>query len=150
MNAAQCTNPAVPPRLIDYERPRSSVRLIPLFVLVPILTVLFTFNPARFPFYPVCNFYRLTGLHCPGCGALRAIHQLLHGDILSAIHYNALLVCSLPFLGWYLVRLNMRQLNREPVSQTIRPSWLWMAFGVLVLFGILRNLPWFSWLAPHA
>ena len=56
--------------------------------------VLFCFDPNRYPFYPLCFFHRATGLLCPGCGSLRALHQLLHGNLATAFHFNALLVSS--------------------------------------------------------
>ncbi len=43
--------------------------------------VLFCFDPERCGFYPICIFHQSTGLLCPGCGSLRAMHQLLHGHL---------------------------------------------------------------------
>ncbi len=64
--------------------------------------VLFCFDPARCAVYPVCTFHQLTGLDCPGCGSLRAMHQLLHGHFLSALHFNALAVRRCRFsAGWF-------------------------------------------------
>src|SRR5580693_9291812 len=37
------------------------------------------FDPATSGIFPPCPFRYLTGWYCPGCGSLRAIHQLLHG-----------------------------------------------------------------------
>jgi len=34
-------------------------------------------------------FYALTGHYCPGCGATRAIAELLHGHVAAALHFNA-------------------------------------------------------------
>ena len=38
--------------------------------------VLATYNPLEHRIYPICAFYKTTGLHCPGCGGLRATHHL--------------------------------------------------------------------------
>ena len=54
-------------------------------------------------YFPKCLFHLLTGLECPGCGSQRAIHSLLNGDLLSAIHYNLLLVLAIPYLLLYAV-----------------------------------------------
>src|SRR2546423_54123 len=63
------------------------------------------FNPATpgTSLYPSCPFHSLTGLNCPGCGTLRGLHQLTHGHLLTALNYNALMVLSLPFLGYTFI-----------------------------------------------
>src|SRR5208283_1274662 len=43
--------------------------------------VLFVFDPATAGFYPVCALHEMTGLQCPGCGGLRAMHQVFHGHL---------------------------------------------------------------------
>lgn len=55
-------------------------------------------DPESSVFFPKCPFHMLTGLECPGCGSQRAIHSLLNGDIAAAIHYNLLIVLSIPYL----------------------------------------------------
>lgn len=50
--------------------------------------VLFTFNPEDVGFYPRCPSKMLTGYDCPGCGSLRGLHSLLHGDFAAAWRYN--------------------------------------------------------------
>jgi hypothetical protein len=103
--------------------------------------VLYFFNPAESAFYPGCVFYKTTGLLCPGCGSLRALHQLLHGHILAALRFNALLVFSVPFTAalcaWYVCR----RLQSQPFALNLKPAWLWLGFAALLLFGVLRNLP---------
>jgi hypothetical protein len=110
------------------------------------VVVLFCFDPSRYPIYPVCMFHKTTGLQCPGCGALRAMHQLLHGHFAAAFHLNALLVLSLPLAGWHAARQVAARLNHRRATP-IRQAWLWSALVVLVVFGIARNLPWaqFGW-----
>jgi hypothetical protein len=110
------------------------------------VVVLFFFDPSRYSIYPVCLFHKTTGLQCPGCGALRAMHQLLHGHIAAAFRLNALLVLSLPLAGWYAARQVAARLSHTRVAP-IRQAWLWSALVVLVAFGVARNLPWaqFGW-----
>ena len=38
-------------------------------------------NPYESGAFPSCIFYQATGWYCPGCGGLRATHELLHGDV---------------------------------------------------------------------
>ncbi|MEU4834953.1 DUF2752 domain-containing protein [Streptosporangium sp. NPDC023615] len=46
--------------------------------------------------YPPCPFLVLTGLYCPGCGGLRAVHALAHGDPPAALGLNPLVVILIP------------------------------------------------------
>jgi hypothetical protein len=58
--------------------------------------VLYLFDPATAGFYPPCLFRSLFGFQCPGCGSLRAAHQLLHGDFAAAWALNRTVVVALP------------------------------------------------------
>lgn len=107
---------------------------------VAVAALLFFCDPSRTPIYPVCLFHRLTDLNCPGCGSLRAMHQLLHGNVLEALRLNALLVLSLPFFAWIGFRLLRQQILRTN-GDAIRPAWLWVYAGIWVVFGIARELP---------
>ena len=111
--------------------------------------LLFFFNPSDYAFYPRCFFHNVTGLLCPGCGSLRALHQLLHGRILAAARCNALLILALLPAGWVAARAAWCQLRRQPVPRLITATWLWLALAAGLLFGLLRNTPFgHSWLAP--
>jgi hypothetical protein len=117
-------------------------------VLVAIMVVLYFFNPSLYHFYPVCQFHRLTGLNCPGCGGTRAVYALLHGDFAEAFHDNALFVAGLVAAvlrgGWFaLNRIRGRQ-----NGSFIPPRWLIPMAVLAALFGVLRNLPAFSFLSP--
>jgi hypothetical protein len=111
--------------------------------------VLYRFDPVVFHFYPVCVFHQTTGLWCPGCGTLRALHQLLHGHLVAAFRFNALFVLSIPLLCGYGLRLALAKAAGQP-APSVRPAWLWLALAAIVVFGILRNLPFpaFAWMAP--
>lgn len=114
------------------------------------LLVLYFFSPTEHTFYPTCQFYQLTSLHCPGCGSLRALHQLTHGHFIAAFLSNPLLITALPVLAW----MGFRQLRpaRPQCSKQllVQPAVVWIMFGIVLAFGILRNLPWpaFAWMSP--
>ena len=49
------------------------------------VAVLYTFDPRHPCTYLICPFFGLTGYHCPGCGTLQALHELLHGNAIAAL-----------------------------------------------------------------
>jgi len=105
-------------------------------------------SPEQPGHYPLCPTYALTGLYCPGCGGLRAVHALAHGDVALALHRNPLVVLALPVAVWaYLAWVRRRALGR-PLSRLPAPTLIWGFVALGVLFGVLRNLPALGWLAP--
>ena len=100
-----------------------------------------------------CNIKSLTGLECPGCGGQRSLHFLLHGHILTALRYNLFLVVSLPFLMIFYIRfVQVYILKKEKYlnSFIFKPAFGYALLIFVVLFFILRNLPFFpfNYLAP--
>jgi hypothetical protein len=103
--------------------------------------VLFCFDPRQYHFYPTCLFHRTTGLLCPGCGALRALHQLLHGHLAIAFRFNPALVVSLPLCLWLGVRYGLRKAANQPAALALRPLWLWLMLAAVLVVSVLRNFP---------
>jgi len=80
---------------------------------------------------------------------LRSIHALLTGDLLQAAAYNPLTALFYPLLVAVLL---VRWLRQGNASCRPLPIWLpWAIVVVIVLFGVLRNIPVppFDQLAPH-
>src|SRR5947208_1463571 len=71
--------------------------------------IFFLFDPARVAIFPPCLFHQFTGLDCPGCGAQRALHQLLHGNVIAALRLNAMFVASLPLCAWFGARFMVKK-----------------------------------------
>lgn len=106
--------------------------------------VLFFFDPARCAVYPVCPWHALTGWECPGCGTLRAMHQLTHGNWAAAWRLNPLTVSLLPVGCWLGLReLVWQVFGKKWPGLVTRPCFAWALGVILVLFGIVRNLPGF-------
>ncbi len=118
------------------------VKTVSLGVLfLAIARAVFAFNPEQVSVFPPCLFHRLTGLWCPGCGTTRALHQLLHGNLAAAIRLNPLAILMLPLVGYLVARDS---------ASTLKPTWIWALLGVVVAFGVFRNIPAypFTLLAP--
>ena len=104
----------------------------------------------------VCPWLLLTGTSCPGCGSLRAVHDLTDGDVAAAASSNLLLVLALPVVVLLWLRWTHRAWSgpdpapSQAVAASPRRAQVLVAlFAVVaVMFGVLRNLPAGSWLAP--
>lgn len=113
-----------------------------------VLLLYFFFDARQFPF-PRCPFYALTRFYCPGCGSQRALSSLLHGQLVQALHYNILLVAITPLLLYAAVE-QIKHTERQPVKLFYQPVFAWIVFWVIIIFWLLRNLPFypFIFIAP--
>ena len=101
---------------------------------------LFFFEPGRTGFFPVCPFRALTGFNCPGCGTARGLHQLLHGNLLTAFELNPLLVLWLPVLIYFLVSYTTSAIAGRPMPPVFLPQkYVWMFSALVLGFWVLRN-----------
>jgi len=128
-----------------------SAWLLATSAAVASVPVLYRFDPLQVHFYPRCPLYVMTGIYCPGCGALHAGHALLHGHFLTALDYNALLVLAAPFLAWALAAqaveaLTGRRIPTYRLSGAESKAIMWL----FIAFMLPRNLPFYplSVLAP--
>lgn len=111
-------------------------------------TTLAFVDPNEAGHYPTCPFLAVTGLFCPGCGTLRAVHALTHGDVATAIDLNVLTVAMLPVLLWAWVAWVRHRMGMRARPPALTPTAGYVIAAAVPLFWIARNLPWFSALAP--
>ena len=136
-STADFSNPGSAPA----SRP-SRLRLTAIILgIVGGASLLWAFEPGPGGLFPPCPFRALTGWKCPGCGSLRALHALLHGDISSAFWLNPLAVTCVPLVlplvaEDLLVGFGLRARRRfEP-----KPAQI-LTFGLLVLaYFVARNI----------
>ena len=100
---------------------------------------------------PLCPLKAVTGLDCPLCGSLRAVHALTRLDVASALDHNVVFTLSVPFLviGW-VMWLGFSLGRPRPGWWRFDPPLPLIAGLFLVVFAVARNLPAFSWLASGA
>ena len=96
-----------------------------------------------------CVVNRFTGLYCAGCGMTRAVYSLIQLDFYQAFRYNVLSIVLLPIIVLYvLFEIYAKVFDKTNIMNRI-PSWIWYTIAiVVVVFGIIRNIEYFSWLKP--
>lgn len=121
-------------------------------VFAGLLLIILIFDPAESQIFPPCPFHKITHLYCPGCGSLRACHQILHGNFLQAFRFNPLMIFFAIGIGFYLTAVcispkttryfnNFSTKIRLPLTVLI----------IIVSYWFLRNLPMypFTMLSPQ-
>jgi hypothetical protein len=104
------------------------------------LAVVYKFPPAEHSFYPRCLFYACTHLLCPGCGGTRALHELLHGNLPGALHYNALLTALAPFALLWLLWGGYQTVHQGQFPSVPWPKTVAVCLGLVsILFAIVRD-----------
>jgi hypothetical protein len=90
------------------------------------------------------------GIYCPGCGGLRAVNDLTHGDVGAALSSNILVTLLIPVTVvllslWALDR--WRGHTRSVPWSRLRPIVVSLV-TVMFLFAVIRNTGSGAWLAP--
>lgn len=101
-------------------------------------------------FHFICVFYTFTGLYCPGCGMTRCVLSLFNGDLYQAFRYNALAFFIGPFILAYMINRAYKYITQKKETFFDKiPEKKYLILAIItILFAILRNIPYFSFLAP--
>lgn len=98
--------------------------------------------------YPTCPVLAVAGEFCPGCGSLRAVHALAHGDLPAALGLNVLTVLSVVVLTAAWVLWLRRAWTGAPRRVVVPAPAIWALLVVVLVFAVVRNLPMGAALAP--
>lgn len=91
----------------------------------------------------LCPIKALTGLNCPGCGITRMFVALFHGNIYQAFRYNPLVFIELPIIAILILLYRFNKKSRKVVNILFI-----VLLVITVVYGVLRNIPIFYFLAP--
>ncbi|MBP9506394.1 MAG: DUF2752 domain-containing protein [Bacteroides sp.] len=108
--------------------------------LITLAVLFYCCNPCDYSLFPKCPFLWLTGLQCPGCGSQRAIHCLLHLDVIQAFYYNALLVFSLPIILILSLAEYYRYNKPAFYVKVHKRIYIWCYIAIIVVWWIIRNI----------
>jgi hypothetical protein len=136
----------VEPERID-DRPLPRRLMAPLATAGVVLigcAYLFAVDPNEPGHYPLCPTRALLGIDCPGCGAMRGTHALLHGDIPGMLDHNILLAAFIPIAVVMWARWLVRSVRGRRPAVTYRQARGHTRISVVILilvlvFGVVRN-----------
>ena len=93
-----------------------------------------------------CLFHLATGLNCPGCGVTRLLSSLAAGDLGAAWRTNPCLLLLSPVLLALAASLAAKWVRTGQLRPNcIQSVLLWLCVVALLVFGVLRNLPFYPY-----
>ena len=106
-------------------------------LLLALLFIFYYFtDPTHYSIMPKCPVKLMTSLDCPGCGFQRALHALLHGRVVEAIHYNLFLIVAIPLtIAWWII-------NKYVYKKRMPQKYLYIN-SFLIYFYICCYFAWF-------
>ncbi|MDY6302085.1 MAG: DUF2752 domain-containing protein [Bacteroidales bacterium] len=122
---------------------RTLIIILAIAALLVFGIIYYALDPSQSGMFPRCTFLTLSGYKCPGCGSQRAIHALLHGDVVGAFKYNALLLISIPWIALCLYAETQRIRNPRLYTRINAPQLMWLFLITVLLWWLLRNI--FNW-----
>lgn len=91
---------------------------------------------------PVCPTKALLGIDCPGCGSMRMLYSLMHGDLSAAARFNALGLAALVLLVWAYVAWTYGRLAGRRIRSWQHHRWsAVLTLSLVLVWFVLRNLP---------
>lgn len=97
-----------------------------------------------------CPLHFFTGIYCPGCGVTRMFVNMFHREIYKAFRSNCAVFLCLPFLAvFFLIRAYGYIKTGVPTYNTPMKIMATAMAALLLIFGLLRNIPQFYFLAPQ-
>jgi len=127
---------------------RRSTVVVIWSLLIAGAAYLFFFEPGKSGFFPACPFRFLTGFTCPGCGTTRALHQILHGNFVTAFTLNPLLLLAIPFILFALLRYSVIVMRGGvPRPNALPAPYIYAIFFVILSFWIFRNTPFYPFVS---
>ncbi|AXK86860.1 DUF2752 domain-containing protein [Nocardia farcinica] len=143
---------------VDHQAPRpvqrGGLRALGLPMLTAaagagVLVLLHVRDPHVEGSYGECPVYALFGVYCPGCGGMRAVHNLTDGRVLDSLHSNLLALPLIVAFFWFVADWSVRAWRgQKPRVPAIDRSVMWALFALFAVYAVLRNTPWGTWLTP--
>lgn len=91
---------------------------------------------------PVCPTKALLGIDCPGCGCMRMLYSVMHGDLLAAVKFNALALVALVLLVLAFATWTYGRAVGRRMWSWQHYRWSGVVAMVLVsVWFVVRNLP---------
>ena len=121
-------------------------KYIYILLLLIICIFIFLINNIKIP----CMVNSIFGIYCPGCGITRMFISIVKLDFYQAFRYNPMVFLLLPFFIFYgILEVTPIIYKKDNILNNTKFKFIWIILIVIViLFGILRNIEMFNFLAP--
>ena len=83
----------------------------------------------------------LAGMSCPGCGSLRALHDLATGELAEAVTHNPLVFPALAFLGWVWIAWTVRIYGGSLPAPPGGRVFCMVVLAMFAVYTLTRNVP---------
>ncbi|OJU12279.1 MAG: hypothetical protein BGN88_03905 [Clostridiales bacterium 43-6] len=104
----------------------------------------FIFQPNTLFSLPKCVLNETTGLFCPSCGATRMAVHLLKLQVWDAIKNNLLIFFTFSYLCFLYILWHVCLFKNKKFPQIYFNNKILFAYvTVVILFSVLRNIPYF-------
>ena len=90
-----------------------------------------------------CPIHFITGYYCPGCGITRMLFSTIKLDFYQAFRFNPLVFILMVL---YIIYFIIKYLFKANIK--VPDKALYGLIAILIIYGILRNIPLFSYLEP--
>src|SRR5271165_5376914 len=91
---------------------------------------------------PVCPTKALLGIDCPGCGSMRMLYSLMHGNLPAAVRFNALGLVAVVLLVWAYAAWTYGRVTGRRVRGWQQKRWSAVVALLLVAaWFMVRNIP---------
>ena len=97
-------------------------------------------DPYAETIFPPCIILHLFGVQCPGCGGTRAMYSLLHGDVVTSIAMNPIVVAGYLAVAISLVGIAFGRRGGERIARGLYWLAAATAIGATVWSTVIRNL----------
>lgn len=116
-----------------------------IFVIIVLGCILYyNIDPSKYIIMPKCPVKLLTTLDCPGCGFQRALHAVLHGNIIEAIHYNLFLLVAIPLTClWFFNSIIIDNTSRQNIRLKILKQNRIIIYAYIICYScwfVIRNI----------
>ena len=95
-----------------------------------------------------CPVNKLTGLACPGCGVTHFFVHILHFEFAEAFRENLAISVLIPVWAVTAAAVGIKNGFSGFYQNRFVKSLAWVSVALLIIFGVVRNLPGCEFLLP--
>ncbi len=128
----------IPDRRTGQQTNNRRYVLLMLLGLISALTGLLLVNPASIDVLPACPFHSITGLKCPGCGSMRALHLMFRGEFEAAVYHNFIAILLFPVAMLSVILAVIRGIDL--FDRLTKPLIYRIILAGVLIFFISRNV----------